>query len=173
MGISQVDMGFVRMVRIRAATPSPDPAPQWPPPASSLPHLCLAVQLEGRCTVEQGARRLRLTPENWVLCDASVPSRIRPEGRFDQVALLVPRSQLGTEQDLQAALRQPRSGCAGVGSLVFQAVRALACEQDRLAVEEAASLSSLVVRLVRVALRPPQVRRHASATSLWEKQRRH
>ena len=169
MGISQVDLGLVRMVRIRALRGQSCRDAQWPSPATRMPHLCIAVQLEGRCTVDQGARRLRLTPENWALCDAMEPSRISPEGRFDQVALFAPRSEFGSAPDLQAMLRRPLSGCTGRGRLVFESVRTLATDLDRLAVHEAAGLSSLVLRLVRIALCAPQVLRHASATSLSEK----
>jgi AraC-binding-like domain len=166
--IVQTDLGFMRMVRTRAVRHARTPSSQGSPLAC-IPTVYIAVQLEGCCTYSQAERELRLTPESWALWDLSLPLRVRHEGSFDQVALFVPRAQLGDDPERSLALRQPLSGHVGPGRLVFQSVRALADEVNLLAATDVASLASVVMRLVRVALCPDDLHRHASATSLSEK----
>jgi AraC-binding-like domain len=167
--IVQSDLGFMRMVRTRAVRGARTSFPQSLPPRDCIPTVCIAVQLEGCCTCVQLERELRLTPGSWALWDLSLPLRVRHEGSFDQVALIVPRAQLGDDPERLLALRQPLSGHVGPGRLVFQSVRALADELSLLAANDVASLASVVMRLVRVALGPAYVHRCASATSLSEK----
>lgn len=169
MGVSQVDIGFGRMVRRRAARDLSHAVAHWSPAGSDFPQVCMLVQLQGRCTVEHEQWRLRLTPESWALWDIAGAARIRCEGRFDQVALLFPRVQLGEGPELQPWHPGPLSGHAGCGRLAFEAVRTLADGMEHLLAGDVASLSGVIPRLIRLSLEPSRVHRDARATSLSEK----
>lgn len=169
MAPSELDIGMLRVARYRAGRGRVRGSCEWAPVATEVPRVCVVVQFEGRATVQQGNRHLRLTPESWALWNVPGPSRIRCEGRYDQVALLFPLRELGCTPGLGALDGMPHSGHSGLGRLVLESVRALAGDMPRKSTADAPILAQLVLRLLRLHLDSPRVRRCAIATSLSEK----
>lgn len=169
MGNCEIDVGQLHVTRYRAGRGRMRGPCEWIPEATQAPQVCVVVQFEGRATVEQGGRHLRLTPESWGVWNGPGPSRIRCEGRYDQVALHFPLRELGCTLESQGLERNPHSGHTGTGRLVLESVRALAGDMPRQVAADAPDLAQLVLRLLKLHLDLPRVRRCASATSLSEK----